>query len=123
MILGPAQVLPIATTTSDVDVYEGAAILHGWAWRETTDAARTEFELRDGSGGPLIVPVTLSAGQSTRDWLSGTGILVRTGLYLRVLSGSVSASLWFRPVNDANQHGPIDVRQLIDELVETLWVR
>lgn len=123
MMFGPAQVLPVAATSTSVDVFEGAAILHGWSWRETTDLTRAEVELRDGAGGPSIVTITLDAGESTRDWLSGAGIYVRTGLYVAVTSGTVKASLWALPLASTDLAEPVDVRAWLDELIDILWVR
>lgn len=121
MMNAPAQVFPVAATSASTTVYVGAAILHGWALRETSDTARAELELRDGANGPPIVPVTLVAGQSTRDWLSGEGIYVRTGLYVAMLSGIVQCSLWATPLNDAGDVEPLDVPGIIDQLTDTIW--
>lgn len=121
MLLGPAQVLEVDVNGANVTPYVGAAILHGWALKETSDTNRAELELHDGQGGPLVVPINLTAGGSTRDWLSGVGIYIRTGIYIVALSGSVHGSLWFMPTN--TDHEPFDLRQAFDDLIETVWVR
>lgn len=115
--------MPTAATSNSTNVYEGAAILHGWSWRETSDLNRAELELRDGSNGPLIVPVTLSPGQSTRDWLGDVGIYVRTGLYVAMLSGTAQWSLWMVPIEDASHVEPFDFADAFDNLIETTWQR
>lgn len=120
MRIGPAQVLPFATTAVDVTPYRGAAILHGWAVKETTNAAPASFNLCDGTGGPVIVPITLATNESTRDWLDGAGIIVRTGLYVDVLSGSVSGTLWFRPVDPDIDQLELDVHDWLDHVLHAL---
>lgn len=121
MRFAPAQLFPVSATTTSTSVYVGAAILHGWAYRETTDTTRAELELRDGASGPVVVPITLLAGESTRDWLGDVGIYVRTGLYVAVLSGTVQVSLWATPIEDASHVEPFDLHDAFDALLETTW--
>lgn len=121
MMRAPAQAFPQNATSASTTVYVGAAILHGWGFRETSDTARAELEVRDGAQGQLIVPITLLAGESTRDWLSGTGLYVRTGLYVAMLTGTAQWSLWATPLNDAGGLEPLDVPGLFDGLAETIW--
>lgn len=121
MILGPAQTVPFDTTTVDVDVYRGAAILHGWGWQEPTNVTPAKFTLTDGPGGPVILPVTLAINQSVRDWLAGTGIYVRTGLTIHMVSGSLSGALWIRPIRGDDPQLELDVHGALDQLVETIF--
>lgn len=120
MIFGPATSYPFGPLTIDADPYEGPCILHGWSWKNPDLAARADVELTDGPTGQLIVPVTLSPGQSTRDWLSGTGIYVNVGLHVRVLSGTVTGALWATSAADKGHTLPINVHELVDDLIENL---
>lgn len=105
-----ARSQPIDTTTSDVQVLGGAAFLHGWSLEETTGSAGASVVLRDGTGtdGVFIVGITLLPGESTRDWLAGAGIGVRTGLFLEVVAGSVEGAAWVLP---ATLDGPWEVAE------------
>jgi hypothetical protein len=97
MLLPAAKVLPILTTTTDVALAGGLWVVRGWAFKNTDGANPASVELYDGTGtnGALIVPVDLLAGESTRDWLSGSGIAAESGLYLHVAAGSVEGSVWY----------------------------
>ena len=67
---------------------------------ETTGTAPASLVLVNGQDatGTIVVPVTLTAGQSTRDYLAGGGVLFDSGVFLRVVSGSVSGSVWVVPL-------------------------
>jgi len=121
MILGPAQTVPFATTTTDLDLFTGAAILHGWGWQEPTNTTAAKFELTDGPGGPVILPVTLAINQSVRDWLAGAGIYARTGLSINMISGSLSGAVWIRPVQGDDPQLDLDVHGTLETLLEHLF--
>lgn len=120
MILGSAQVISFAATSTVVDLYEGSAALHGWTFLETTGTTAATLELFDGPLGVSVVIISLRAGQSTRDWLTGAGIYIRTGLYVRVLAGTVRGSLWYRPSTGHEDHAPLDVHGLVSEVLDAL---
>ncbi len=69
--------------------------LHGFALRETTNAARAVVELRAGESdeGTLVASITLAAGESIRDWFGPNGIAV-SGLRLVRVSGSAEGSVF-----------------------------
>lgn len=117
----PAQVLPFTTTTVDVNLYVGAAVLAGWSWVETTGLNNATVNLLDGPAGPLIVPVTLAPNESTRDPLPFPGIYVRTGLYVQVTLGSVAGSLWFAPAPESPELLELDLGTLFGELHDVIW--
>lgn len=123
MILGPAQTLPVDQTAVDVDALTVPGILHGWAWHNPSLVARADLTLTDGPNGALIVPISLSPGQSTRDWLSGTGIQIVAGITVHVVSGTVEGALWFRPLEVGELVVPFDVRDALDAIVDSLWSR
>lgn len=74
--------------------------IHGWAWVETTGGAAATINLFDGgnNGGTLLAPITLTAGQSTRDVLNELGLDVLNGLFVEVVAGSVRGSVWIEDV-------------------------
>lgn len=65
------------------------------AWRETTGTSPAVIRLWDGTGtgGKLLVPVSLLAGQSTRDYTGEHAMPYQTGLYLEVVSGTVEGQV------------------------------
>lgn len=93
-----AQPITLATVTTSKLVNGGQARLMGWCLIETTGSAAASLDMYDGgdSSGQLIGPISLTASQSTRDWLSGEGIRLRRGLFVNVLSGSVRGVFWLR---------------------------
>lgn len=121
MILGPAQVLEIGATSATAYPLQVPGVLHGWAWRNTSATAPATFELRDGPTGALIVPFTLCPGESVRDWLSGTGIEIVTGLALTAVTGTVVGSLWFRTFPHNAAPLPIDVHALVDRIIDGMF--
>lgn len=92
----PVNTLPFRLITASQPLFARECRLYGWSFVEDTDTDPASIELIDGgnANGALVVPITLSAGQSTRDWLGKPGLEVRSGLYLNVISGSVSGSVW-----------------------------
>lgn len=90
-----------ATTTNYTFISRGGR-LYGWSFEETTGAAVAQLELIDGSSdsGDRIVPITLLANESTRDWLGRPGIQITRGVYLKVVAGSVRATIWYLGLSD-----------------------
>lgn len=71
--------------------------LVGFALRETTGAAAAVVELRESdAAGPLLVPITLTAGASVREWFAPGGVNFSNGLFVVVVSGSVDGSVFLR---------------------------
>jgi hypothetical protein len=83
--------LPIDTTTTSrvIDATRGQVLR--LSTRETTGTAAAVFEMYDGSSdkGTLLDTISLSAGQSTRDYYRHWEYPYYGGLYLAVLSGSI----------------------------------
>lgn len=121
MIFGAARVFPVEATAVDVNTLEVPGVLHGWGWLNASDTDRADLELHDGPIGPLIVPISLSPGQSTRDWLGALGIAVIRGVTVKVTAGTVEGSLWFRPLPQERVHDVVDLRAIVDELGEALF--
>lgn len=99
-----ASSLAIPTTASGVitTVVDGVAmpvkILFGWALAETTGSAGVKLRLRDGTtaSAPSIIPITMSGGESTRDFFGDEAIEINSGsIYLEIVTGSIEGSiLW-----------------------------
>lgn len=102
-MLPPAQKLPFAATTTDLTLYTGTGVLLGWSFTETTGSAAAELTLNDGADDtcPEFFDITLSSGQSTRDYPPGNGLMIYTGLFLEVVSGSVKGTIWYLPITNA----------------------
>lgn len=121
MILGPAQTFEVDATSVDVHPLQVPGILHGWAWYNPSETVDAYFELRDGPLGALIVPFTLCPGETTRDWLSGAAIEMRTGAALVGVTGTVGGSLWFRTFPHNKVPAPLDVIELADRLIDGMF--
>lgn len=84
--------------TGSQQVLGGPSLLMGWSFLESTGAAAATVEVYDGygAGAQLVTAISLSAGQSTRDWLGPHGIYCSEGLFVNVVAGSVRGALWAR---------------------------
>ena len=121
MIFGAARVFPIGVTSGTENTLEVPGILHGWGWQNTSETNRADLVLTDGPIGPPIVPISLSPGQSTRDWLGALGIACVRGVTITITAGTVEGSLWFRPLPAERLHDTIDLLALVDELGANLF--
>lgn len=75
-----------------------AGQLAGYGLRETAGAPAV-VRLLNGvdTGGDLLVPISLAAGESVRDWFLPHGISFGAGLYVQVLSGTIEGAIYFGP--------------------------
>lgn len=121
MIFGPAQIAPFSMPTDPAFVVAHPAIVHGWALRETSGVNPAVVDLCDGPTGPRIAPFALCKGESMRDWLSGTGIYANVGLYVRVVSGTVDGTLWYRATPTPAHRSSVDVADVIDQILDRIW--
>lgn len=82
-------------TAASADLIQRVDRILFWSFRETTTTAVARLRLRDGSdaNGDTIVPISLSADQSTRDWLGPQGIPCKAGVYLEMITGTVEGSI------------------------------
>src|SRR4051794_30754957 len=87
----PVTALAFGPTAASVQITPKDGILLGFALLETTGAAAAVVDLVDGAddNAPSLVPVSLAAGQSTRDTYSSWGVWIQRGLRLKVTSGTV----------------------------------
>lgn len=91
--------------TADVDAAVAAAAglrLVGFACRESaaTPAVATFIIVHGatGAGGTVLVPVELSANESTRDWFGPEGIACASGLSIDWIAGTIDVELFYKVV-------------------------
>ena len=73
-------------------------VVAGYAVRETTGAAAATVILRNGTDatGEEIVPVTLAAGESVRDWFGARGPSFDQGVFVDVVTGDIAGAIFLR---------------------------
>ena len=81
----------IPVTTGTFLIISGCGTLLQLIMTETTGSAGAAFDLYDGTtaGGEQLGPYTLSSGQSFDSSYPPHGLVLRSGLFLNVTSGSV----------------------------------
>jgi hypothetical protein len=91
-----ARPFALPSTSGGFLVASGAVYVLGWAFKESTGSAAASVDIYDGlgTGGVLIAPISLSSGESTRDYPPPPGIECRQGCYVNIASGGVVGSLW-----------------------------
>lgn len=104
MPLPPAMVFPSSFDEGDTLIFTGAAVLRGWSIYETTGDGPAAALIFDGSASsPVLVSrVDLLASESTREWFSGNGILLRTGLFVANAAGAIAGSFYLSPISHAD---------------------
>lgn len=106
-----AEHINFAATTQSLPVVTRQGLLFGWSFEESTGGAVAQLELIDGSSdnGNRIVPITLLANQSTRDIWGYPGIWCDSGVFCSVLAGSVSGTIFYKPLT------PDEIVALVDQ--------
>lgn len=97
-----ALALPIGVATNAKTVLSNSAgRCVGWSIKEATGAAAAELDLLDGTNvdGNLLFPITLAAGESSREWFGPSGISFGVGLFTQLVSGSVTGTVWIGAVD------------------------
>lgn len=81
----------VASTGTGVRVMSSPGRIAGFSVRETTGAGPALVMLHDGAdiGGDLVMTISLSAGESARDWFWPGGISLTYGLFVEVATGSI----------------------------------
>lgn len=80
----------------------GCLVFH--ATEESSGSASAHYRLWDGADttGSLLVPVSLSADQSTRDMFPSHIVPFKTGLYYELVDGAVEGSVGVRVDHDCD---------------------
>ena len=63
------------------------------SFKETSGTLKAAYQITDGNGGPIILDVTLAAGESTRDFLGDRGLCASRSLYFKLISGNVEGNV------------------------------
>lgn len=98
-MLPASRPLPFDTLTVSKHLASGLEIVTGWSFKETTNAAGASFNIRDGqdASGRLVAPITLLTNESIRDLTGDGGLAFQSGIYIEVVSGSISGTIWSCP--------------------------
>src|SRR5688500_9488238 len=74
--------------------------LMGLSARETTENSRAIFSIHRGTAttDPVLVTVSLGAGESTREWYGPEGLEAAAGIYLQRVSGAVQVIGYYKTV-------------------------
>jgi hypothetical protein len=59
-----------------------------------TDPSGAVLRIRDGEGGTSLVPLSLAAGESAREWWGPAGVATTAGVYVELVSGSVEGTIF-----------------------------
>lgn len=80
-------------------VLSGRCLLMGWGLKESTGNVASAINIRNGqdASGQIVVPISLTAGQSRSDWMAPRGVWCRTGLFVENVTGSTIGALWAVP--------------------------
>lgn len=95
-ISGPVRPVSVPVTTTDATPFKTSACLYGWSFVETTGAAGAQVDLYDGAdeSGQYIGSVMLASGASDTQLPGQVPLQIRTGLYVKVVSGSVKGAVY-----------------------------
>ena len=96
-----AKPLPFDVSNADYRAGGGGVLLFGWAVVESSGAASATFDVIDGvdaATGTVLVPISLTMGQSTRDFLGAAPIHVQTGITIGNVVGAVRGALFVTPL-------------------------
>lgn len=90
----------------------GSGRFLGWSLRETTGAASAVLQFLDGdpAGLGILATISLTAGQSTRDWESFHPMPYYQSINLRIVSGAVEGVIGCHPCDpESDWHIPVVV--------------
>jgi len=81
--------IELPPASGQLDNGSGCLLMH--STRETTGVGSAVYRFWDGSstGGMLILPVSLTPGQSTRDTFTHHILPYRQGLFFQLVSGTI----------------------------------
>ena len=77
--------------SSDLNFSPTRVFFH--SFKETSGTLKAAYQITDGNGGPIILDVTLAAGESTRDFLGERGLCASRSLYFKLVSGNVEGNV------------------------------
>ena len=80
----------------------GAGLIAGFNLHETTGASTAYVKIHDGSdaNAPVMLFISLAAGESSRDWYFPGGLKFKYGVYVEIVSGSIEGVMYSMEVED-----------------------
>lgn len=86
----PSIPLDIVSGAASSQLIAGRVIVTGIMVRETSGAASATMRLHDGGvGGLSIIPITLAANESIRDWWQPGGIVYERAIFYELVTGTI----------------------------------
>ena len=94
----PVRAIPVIAGAGSRVLTARRSVFTGWSLLESTGTAGASVELYNGQDatGTKVATIALSAGSADHEALGAGGVYCDAGLYLRVVSGSVTGSIWAR---------------------------
>lgn len=99
----PVEIVPEPTEaiawTASGSVLTRAGVCAGWSVADDAAGSGGRAELYDGAdaNSQLLDTIVVAATGADRVWFAVPGLLVRQGLYVRVVSGTLHGSVYVRP--------------------------
>lgn len=90
-----AQNITLPAGTASGVIANGGGRLLWHSFKETTGAASASYTFYDGNapGKRIVLPVSLVASESTRDYMGRHGIPFEQGLYFSIDAGTVEGNI------------------------------
>lgn len=89
------QNLQVPAGSPSIRLADGACRILWHAFKETTGAAGASYDIMDGNApdAKILLPVTLAANESTRDFFGPHGLEVNNAVFVRVNNGSIVGNI------------------------------
>lgn len=87
--------LTVKLTGGNQQIATGVATYRGFSISETSGTASARIRIFEGNStaGPILDEITLAANESAREYYADNNFSVGSGIYVQVVSGSVSGSV------------------------------
>lgn len=97
---GPARPIFVPSGGANHLIIGTRAILYGYSLKETTGSSAAEVEVLTGNDdtGTIIAVIELASGVSDTQWFGDMGVLADSGIFLKMVNGSVTGSIWARHI-------------------------
>lgn len=96
-MLPAAKVLPFSAPIGSHPLIGAGIVLRGWSIRNADPATAATMVIVDGSraSGTEIATVDLLPSESTREWFTGDGIEVLSGLFVVTSGADLEGSFYY----------------------------
>ena len=113
----PVPATPFDIPAASAQLAAGRMLVMGVIIGESSGVATAKVRIRDGVtvAGTRVLPFTLAANESVRDWFGDYGIVYEQGLFVEVVAGAVEGSI---AVVLESRIGPGAFARLVHSLVE-----